>query len=96
MNAAIIFSGTGPILVLTSYPSIENPRLIEKLASKGIKKFIAYEIPDNLVKEKYGMHYNAVMGDLQQQDDLRVMDYDGHHIFSLFSLKTLGQPKYFE
>jgi hypothetical protein len=36
------------------------------------------------------------MGDLHQEDDLRVLDYDGHHVFNVFSLKDLGQPKYHE
>jgi len=40
MNAGIFFTGTGPILILTSYESPDDPKLIEKLALKGIKKFI--------------------------------------------------------
>jgi hypothetical protein len=94
MKAGIFFTGSGPILLLTSYDSLADSRLIDKLATKGIKKFIAYEVDDDEVKEKYGNHYNVVMGDLQQQDDLRVLDYNGHHVFYNFSLEGLGEPIY--
>jgi hypothetical protein len=30
------------------------------------------------------------LGDLRQTDDLRILDYDGHHIFNSFSLNELG------
>ncbi len=96
MKAGIFFTGSGPILILTSYDSLTNPELINKLTSKGIKKFIAYEVPEEQVKEKYGNHYNVIMGDLHQGDDLRVLDYDGHHVFNLFSVKALGEPLYYE
>jgi len=96
MKAGILFTGSGPILVLTSYDSLLDQNLIDKFQAKGIKKFIAYEVPVEMVKEKYGLHYEIVMSDLKQEDDLRVMDYDGHHIFNRFSLKKLGTPVYYE
>jgi hypothetical protein len=94
MKAGIFFTGSGPILVLTSYESLSEVNLVEKFRAKGIKKFIAYEVPVELVKQKYGTHYDIVMNDLNQEDDLRVMDYDGHHVFYSFSLKKLGEPIY--
>ena len=96
MKAGIYFSGTGPILILTTYDSLTNPKLVEKLYAKGIKKFIAYEVSDEKVKERYGMQYNVIMGDLHQTDDLRVLDYDGHHVFYNFPLKELGEPIFYE
>ena len=63
---------------------------------KGIKKFIAYEVPVDKVKEKYGKQFNIIMGDLHQTDDLRVLDYDGHHVFYNFALKALGEPMVYE
>jgi len=41
MKAGIMFTGTGPILIVTSYGSFDDPKLVEKLANKGITKFIA-------------------------------------------------------
>lgn len=92
MNAGIFFTGTGPILLLTTYESLTDPKLIEKLKSKGIKKFIAYEVAENKVRQRYGQQFNVVMNDLKQTDDLRVLDYDGHHVFYNFSLSELGDP----
>jgi hypothetical protein len=96
MKAGIFVTGSGPILLLTSYDSLMNDTLVSKLASKGIKKFVAFEVPVDAVRQKYGKHYNIIMGDLHQQDDLRILDYDGHHILANFNLKELGQPVYFE
>ena len=96
MKAGILFTGTGPILILTTYASFNDSKLIEKLASKGIKKFIAYEVPEEKVKETYGLQYKTIMADLRQTDDLRVLDYDGHHVFHKFSLKELGDPLFYE
>jgi len=96
MKAGIFFTGSGPLLILASYDSLTDQNLIKKLAVKGIKKFIAYEVPLNMAKEKYGAHYKVVAGDLQEQNDLRVLDWDGHHVFSGFSIKDLGKPIYHE
>jgi predicted transcriptional regulator YheO len=96
MKAWILFTGSGPILTLTSFDSLLNRNLITKFKAKGIKKFIAYEVPVDLVKQKYGKHYDIVLNDLKQQDDLRVMDYNGHHVFYNFTIKELGDPIYFE
>ena len=96
MKAGIFFTCTGPILLLTSYDSLTNPKLVNKLNTKGIKKFIAYEVDEETLKEKYGNHYNVVLQDLHQTDDLRVLDYDGHHVFYNFSLSEIGQPIFHE
>jgi len=96
MKSGIVFTGSGPLVILTSSNSFTNPVLIKKLSSKGIKKFIVYEVAEELVKEKYGKHYDSVLNDLHQDDDVRVLDFDGHHIFTHFSLKELGQPVFYE
>ena len=92
MNAGIFYTGSGPILILTSYGSLVHPKLVAKLAAKGIRKFIAYSVPEPLVRERYGAHYGVVTGDLHQEDDLRILDYDGHHVFYNFSLDEIGEP----
>jgi len=96
MKAGIYFTGSGPILILTSYDSLVNPILVSKLRSKGIKKFIAYEVPVQTTRQRYGVHYDLILSDLKQDDDLRVLDYDGHHIFSEFSLDELCNPVAYE
>ena len=92
MKAGIIFTGTGPILILTTYASFADAKLIEKLSLKGIKKFMAYEVPVEVVKKKYGQQFDVIMKDVKQADDLRVLDFDGHKVFYSFSFADLGEP----
>jgi hypothetical protein len=96
MKGGIFITGSGPILILTSYESLSEPKLVQKLATKGIKKYIAFEVPVDTLKHKYGQHYSVILGDLHQQDDLRVLDYDGHHVFGNFSFQELGSPVFQE
>ncbi len=92
MKAGICFTGTGPILFLTTYDSFVHEELVKKLAAKRIMKYIVYEVPIEAIKEKYGSHFDVIMGDLHQENDLRVLDYDGHHVFYQFQLKQLAGP----
>ena len=96
MKAGVFFTGTGPILLLTSYDSLADSKLVDKLSAKGIKKFIAYEVDEDIVKKRYGTQFDIVMGDLHQADDLRVLDYDGHHVFNNFSFNEIKGPVYHE
>jgi len=96
MKAGIIFTGTGPILILTTYESFHDPKLVAKLDAKGIKKFIASEVPMEKAKSKYGNHFAVIMGDLSQTDDLRVLDYNGYNVFHNFSFREMGKPIYHE
>ena len=80
MKAGVFFTGTGPILILTAYEALDDPNLVEKLSAKGIKRFIAFEVSEEKVKEKYGLKYKVILGDLRQTDDLRVLDYNGLRI----------------
>lgn len=92
MKAGIVFTGTGPILVLTSFKSFDDTKLVEKLARKGIVKFIAHELDLELVRKRYGQHFQVILGDLKQDDDLRILDYNGHNVFYNFSFKEWGPP----
>ncbi len=92
MKAYIVFSGTGPILILTTYPDLVDDRLVAKLGHKGIVKFIAYEVPVETVRRIYGVPFEVIAADLEKTEDLRVLDFNGHHIFSRFSLSELGNP----
>jgi hypothetical protein len=96
MKVVMLFPGSGPVVIITSHESVTDPKLLEKLAAKGINKFIAYEIPVELAKERYGGHYDVVIGDLHETDDLRVLDYDGMRAFKLFRLSELGEPVLYE
>jgi len=92
MRAYLIFTGSGPILILTTYPSVNDERLVAKLRHKGIAKFIAYEVPLERTRALYGVPFEAIAADLAGQEDLRVLDFNGHHIFASFRLSELGSP----
>ena len=91
-RAYLIFTGTGPILVLSTYDSITDERLVEKLAYKGIDKYMAYEVDLEAISKRYGNAYHDVAQDLASTPDLRVLDFNGHQIMANFSLDELGEP----
>ncbi len=90
MKAFMLFTGSGPLVILTSHESITDEALLTKLNAKGISKFIAYEIPLELARQRYGKHFDVVVQDLHESDDLRVLDYNGDRAFRLFRLHELG------
>lgn len=92
MNAVMIFTGTGCMVILTSHKSVTEPALLEKLAAKGIDKFMAFELSLELAKQRYGGHFFVVARDLRETDDLRILDYNGDRAFKLFSFAEFGPP----
>lgn len=92
MRAYLVFTGTGPILVLSTYPKLTDERLVSKLRYKGIDKFIAYEVDLEAVEERYPHSFESVARDLREGEDLRVLDFNGHQIMANFSLDKLGDP----
>jgi hypothetical protein len=96
MKTALLLTGSGPLVIATSHTSLTDSGLLEKLRAKGIDKFIAYELPLDLVKKRYGGHFDIAMQDLNESDDLRVVDFSGERAFRLFHLKELGTPVLYE
>ena len=94
MKAGIIFSGGGPILILTTGDDLVGEKVAGWLAGKGIRKYIAYEVTVDLCKARYGQHFDATMKDVKQQDDLRCLDYNGQRVFENFSFEEMGYPMY--
>jgi hypothetical protein len=92
MNAFILFAGSGPLVILTSHTSIEDPDLLAKLAGKGIDRFLAYGIPVGLARARYGLHFDIVRRDLSETDDLRVLDFDGNRALRLFAFSEMSGP----
>src|SRR5210317_2221697 len=90
MKSFLLMTGSGPLNILTSHGSIENPILLDKLLAKGIDKFIAFEVPYELARQRYGGHFNVVANDLHETDDLRILDYNGDRAFRMFTFSELG------
>jgi len=96
MKVFMLITSSGPLVILTSFESILTPALLDKLAGKGITKFLAYEVPRNLAEQRYGGHFAVVMQDLHESDDLRVLDYSGERAFRLFRFDELGAMTVYE
>ena len=92
MHAYLIFTGSGPILVLSTYREWGDERLVAKLRYKGIDRFIAYQVDLDAVRARYAHSFDNVARDLEAEEDLRVLDFNGHQIMANFSLEELGAP----
>jgi hypothetical protein len=91
-RAYLVFTGSGPILLLSTFPKLTDERLVSKLRYKGIDKFIAYEVALEAVRDRYSESFENVTRDLGEVEDMRVLDFNGHQIMANFSLDKLGDP----
>lgn len=91
MRSYLVLAENGPLLVMTSLPRITESTLLDALHRKGIEKFIAYEVPVDRLHQFYGVPFEVVASDLERGKEMRVLDFDGHHIFDCLSLSDLGQ-----
>lgn len=92
LRSYLIFTGSGPILVLSTYPKLTDERLVAKLRYKGIDHFIAYQVDLEAVSARYPEAYENIVQDLSGVEDIRVLDFNGHQIMANFSLDALGDP----
>jgi len=96
VGAYLVFTEGGPILVLTSCPSMLDGRVLGALRRRGVDKFIAYEVPVDLVHRIYGVPFEVVAAELDEGLDLRVLDFNGQHIFARLPMAALGSPVHYE
>jgi hypothetical protein len=92
IRAYIVFAGSGPLLLLSTYPELTDERMVAKLRYKGIDKFIAYEVSLPAIRARYTDSFDNVARDLGDVEDMRVLDFNGHQIMANFSLDELGDP----
>lgn len=92
MKAFMLMTASGPIVILSSHASPEDEVFLGKIRAKGIDKFMAYEVPWERVERFYGGHFQTVLRDLHETDDLRVLDFNGQRVFSMLRLKDLPEP----
>ncbi len=96
MRSYVLLTETGPVLLLTRYTSITENGLVDHLNGRGIDKFIAFEVPVKKVHKLYGVPFEVVAADIDGGRDMRILDYNGPHIFSSFSFDELGTPTHYE
>jgi len=90
MKAILLVTGSGPLLIVTSYASATDPKLVEGLRQKGIEKFIAFELPLAMVRKRYGGHFSVV--EQGSSESIRILDLDGRRAFHLFRFEEFGPP----
>jgi len=96
MKSYFLCTSTGPKLVLTSCDLISYPECLNVLKNQGIAKFIAFEVPVEHVKQRYGEQFNIVMNNPDEHDELRVLDADGRKVLAKINLSELGHAISFE
>jgi hypothetical protein len=47
-------------------------------------------------ERRAGTHFNVVMNDVKETDDLRCLDYNGFNVFHNFSFDEMSDPVYHE
>ena len=92
MKSLLLLTASGPLLILTSHESLHAPKLLDELKHKGIGKFVAFDVPVSLARQRYGGHFQAVESGLHETDDLRALDFNGQRVFQLFHFEELGSP----
>lgn len=92
MRAYLVFTHSGPILVMTTCSCVTEQALLETFHRRGIEKFIAYEVPMSSLQRLYGVPFEVVLSDLERGQAMRVLDFNGPHILDSFSLSDLGEP----
>ena len=92
MRSYLVLTENGPLLVLTSRTSITDDALLDSLRHRGIEKFIAYELDLEAVKERYSHSFQNICQDLEGEEDLRVLDFNGRRIFRHLPFSEFGPP----
>ncbi len=92
MRSFMLLTQSGPVLLLTRCREVDETSLLEHLEHKGVDKFIAFEVPLDKVHRMYGVPFEVVAADIELGSDIRILDYNGPHIFSSFDFSELGTP----
>jgi hypothetical protein len=92
MRSYLVLTETGPLLVMTSNACVTGEALLDSLRHRGIEKFIAYEVPTDRLHEFYGLPFEIIAADIERGKGLRVLDFDGPHIFDCVPFSELGNP----
>ena len=96
MLAAMLLTEAGAIIIQTEHDSLDEPRVLELLEQKGVRKFVGLTLPVELVRERYGQHYYTEATNAHQSPELIVIDSDNRRAFSRFSFSEMSPPFVYE
>lgn len=94
MKSFLLFTSTGPVLILSKYNSVNQPKLLDRLTTFG--KFVVHEVNLDAVRSCYAAHFEHVFEDPKENQAMIVLDDDGQSIFTNISLRELGYPWIYE
>jgi len=92
MKAFLLFTSTKRMVILTSYNSVEHPELLRVFGDRGIVKFVAYELSIESTKAKYGASFDKICSGINENNDIRILDYSSENVRSKFSFDELSNP----
>lgn len=94
MNAYLVFAVGGPVLITSKYGRNERPKLVEKVKHYG--KFVAFEVPFEMVKTNYSAHLEHIQKDPEYSEEFMVLDSDSDEIFTNIEFTGLRDPVIYE
>ncbi|MFB6355901.1 MAG: cytosolic protein [bacterium] len=89
MHTLLIFSTSTPILILSTFEKVDSDGMTEKLSNMGIDKFVAFEVPIDKAREIYGHRFQQIEDAIDNDEDIRVLDYNGFTAFKNFDIDEL-------
>jgi hypothetical protein len=90
MKAFLVFNEGEPLLIMSSRAAADDGRLVTGLTNRGFKKFIAYEVPLQQLRARYGVPFEVLEHDVMNGKEVRVLDYKGRHVLENVRLADLG------
>jgi hypothetical protein len=90
MKAFLVFGEGEPVLIMSSRAAADDGRLVGGLTDRGFSKFIAYEVPLDRLRERYGVPFEVIEHDVRHGKEVRVLDYKGSHVLNNVRFAELG------
>jgi len=66
------------------------------ILNENLRSFPFDKLPKAMeeAEKEYGQRLKMILNNLYQINDLRVLDYNSHHIFKKFTFPDMGPPYY--
>ena len=94
MKAFLVFAVGGPVLIISKFGKDQRTRLVDKVKHYG--KFIAFEVPMEMLQTNYSAHLEHVQKEPNYSDEFTVVDSDADEIFTNIEFIGLRDPIIYE
>ena len=92
IRAYLIFTGSGPILALSTYPELTDHGWWTSSATRGSTSSSPTRSTWRRWRGATSTPSAASSRISKRTEDIRVLDFNGHQIMANFSLDELGEP----